>query len=541
MPQSPLIIRGARLPEGDGLSSLSDITIIGGRIATITPASTRPPDACSIIDANGRVCLPGLVDAHCHAQAAIFHPDVQLALLRQGVTTVIAGQDGIGAAPSNQGSFQWSANYFAGLDGASARLHPGSVAQWLTTYDHATPVNVAVCVPHGSLRYLVAGAAQRPSTPDEISQMAHLLEVALAEGAVGLSTGLEYAPATWADARELETLLYVVASHQRVHASHMRGYEAAAPDAVAELISLAIATGVATHIAHYHGDAATLGTLLDQAAAAGAPMTFDSYAYTRGCSLLAMLALPHWLSLADAPAALAELDDAGQQPRLEAHMAALDDLWPRVTMAWVHGTDPATGAPLDWTQGLTLPQIALRLATSQSNAALRLLQATSLRATCVFQQPASDSPQAVSALANRGEHMAGSDAVYVPFGDGHPHPRGWGAMARWLALKVVDEKAWTWRAAADHLSARAVRRFGLGDRGVLQPGAVADLALIEPAELRDQATYDVPRALATGIDDVLVAGVPVLTHGQLTNLTPGMGLRWTRDTLNNLSMTKESQ
>jgi len=535
MPDPEVLIRGALLPQGDGLSKPTDIAIAGGRISSMGAAAGRPPS--NTIDAGGRVCLPGFVDAHCHAAAAIFEPSVAQALLRQGVTTIVVGQDGIGPAPSDQASFEWSAGYFAGLDGASARLHPGSVADWLAAYDGAVPVNVAVFVPHGSLRYMVAGPAQRPCTESEIAQMAHLLDDALCDGAVGMSTGLEYVPAAWADRDELESLLRVVAIRDRIHSSHMRGYEAAAPSAVSELVSLAQTTGALTHIAHYHGDDAMLSRLLDDAMV---PITFDSYDYTRGCSLLTMVALPTWIPLADQAAALSQLGDATTQARVLDHMAGLSALWPRVTIAWASGADPLTGEPLDWTAGVSLPDICARWGTSPEQAVIRLLIGTNLRATTIFQQPPSDSEAAISHLADRPEHMAGSDAVYVPFdGTGAPHPRGWGAMVRWLKHKVIDDATWTWSDAVDHLSTRAVTRFELGKRGRLGVGQVADLVLIDPAQLSDTATYESPRSLATGIDDVYLAGVPVLQHGQLTGRLNGGGLRWNTSENNDRAMARK--
>ena len=522
-----LVIRQVRLPQGDGLGDPCDVVVDAGRIAEVRPSSPSRPGE-QWLDGAGRVCLPGLVDAHCHAAAAVFEPAVQLALLRQGVTTVVVGQDGIGPAPSDEASHRWSGEYFASLDGESPRLRPGSMARWLGSYDGAVPVNVGAFVPHGSLRYLACGAAQRPSTSGEIADIARLLAQGLDDGALGLSTGLEYVPAAWATRDELVALLGVVAKYGRVHSSHMRGYEAAAPEAVAELVDLAQTTGAATHIAHYHGDAAMLGGLLDRGHEVGVDLTFDSYDYLRGCSLLAMVALPRWLPLADAAATLALLSRPSGVPlRLLDHLAGLDDLWPRTRLAWADGADPVTGEALGWTSGLTVPEVAGRWCVTPAEAALRLLVGTRLGASCVFEQPPTNSAASVEALADREEHMAGSDAVYVPFsGEGLVHPRAWGATARWLAEKVVRQEMWTWGDAVQHLSARAVRRFGLGARGRIEAGAVADIVLAEPSQLRDRATYEAPRLLATGIDDVLVAGLPVLAGGELTGQTPGRGLRW---------------
>ena len=534
---SVALIREARLPLtdrlGDGLSAPCDVVIADGRIAQIKPSGQRADVTAGrlVLEAAGRVLMPGFIDAHCHAAAAVFEPNIQLALLRQGVTTVVVGQDGIGYAPSDQISLEWSQQYFAGIDGASPRVKPGSLAAWLASYDAQTPLNVAALVPHGSLRYLVAGAAQRPSTDTEIARMCRILDVALLEGAAGLSTGLEYVPAAWAGRDEMVALLRVVARHGRVHSSHMRGYEAAAPGAVAELVDWAKATGVATHIAHYHGDSSILGGLLHDARQAGVPLTFDSYCYLRGASLLSMVSLPTWLPLADPAATLALLaNDSGVQTRLADHLAGLADLWPRTSLAWADGADPVDGRGLDWVAGLGLPVIAARLGVEEAEAVRRLLVGTRLRAACIFTQPPTNSAESVMALADRAEHMAGSDAIYVPFGSdgadsGRPHPRGWGGVVRWLAEKTIRGDSWTWGEATQHLASRAADRFSLGDRGRIAVGAVADLILVDPATTADRATYEEPRALATGIDDVLVAGVPVLAGGDLTGHFPGKGIR----------------
>ncbi|MDR2703720.1 MAG: amidohydrolase family protein, partial [Cellulomonadaceae bacterium] len=299
---------------------------------------------------------------------------------------------------------------------------------------------------------------------------------------------------------------------------------------VAELIDLAQASGGAkTHIAHFHGESKLLSALLDKASDAGVPMTFDSYPYLRGCSLLAMVSLPTWLPLAD-PIATLDLiaNDEETKTKLLGHLATLDDLWPRTTLGWADG--------YDWVAGLTIPEIAAKMGVTPAQAALELLVGTKLKASCVFEQPPTNSQASVMALADRPEHIAGSDAIYVPFeAAGRPHPRGWGALVRWLKLKVAPweaaqqeqtEAGWTWAEAVEHLSTRAVRRFGLGQRGKIEVGAIADLVVVNPARLADTATYEHPRSLATGIDDVWVAGRQVLKGGELTGETPGSGLRW---------------
>lgn len=523
-----ILVRGARVPQRDGtLSEPADLHVVRGRIATISGTGASDgagpgvePGAgpgvepeLDVLDADGRVVLPGFVDAHTHAEAAVFEQDVQLAMLRQGITTVVTGQDGVSFAPSDRATYDWASTYFAAINGVHPAFTGGSVGDLLGTYHRTVPVNVAYLAPHGTLRYQVLGAAQRPASDAEIAVMVGLLEQAMDDGACGLSTGLEYVPAAYADERELVALAKVVAARGLPHVSHMRGYEDKGVAALDELMRIARASDVATHVSHLHGPARELLEHVGGARAGGRDVTYDSYPYLRGCSILSMVALPTWLPLADARATIDALRDPATAVRLAEHFAGLADLWPRITFASVPG--------MEWAEGRTLPDVAARLGRSAPDTVVEVLTTTQLRASCVFAQPPTNSPESVRALAGHEAHLAGSDAIYW---GGSPHPRGWGAFAR-LLDEHVRRGSWSWWDAAEHLSARAARRFGLADRGQLVPGAVADLALVDPGRVRDEATYEAPRTPAVGIEDVLVGGVPVLAAGRLTGATPGHGLR----------------
>ncbi|RPF22417.1 family 20 glycosylhydrolase [Myceligenerans xiligouense] len=526
------VVRGARLPLPDGsLSEPVDLHLADGRVARVAPAGAGPvpdgpvtdcpaPDghapAGPVLDADGRIALPGLIDAHSHAEGTVFDPDVQLALLRQGVTTVVTGQDGVSYAP---GDGSWPAAYFAAILGDHPRYRGPRVRDLLAGYDGTVPVNVAYLAPHGTIRHAVLGGSPKRATKKDLARLRALLRQALADGACGLSTGLEYVPGGYADERELVTLAEVVAKRGLPHVSHMRGYEDKAGDAFAELVRVARASGAATHVSHYHGPAAELAGYVDEARAEGLDVTFDSYPYLRGCSILAMVSLPSWLPLADPEATAAALRDPAVVARLRReHFPALAEVWPRVTFASV----PDRGhRNLTWAEGRTLPDVAGLLGLDPAGAVIEILVATGLRATCVFAQPPTNSAESVRALANHAAHLGGSDAIYL---GGRPHPRGWGAFARMLA-EHVGSGDWSWHDAAEHLSARAARRFGLAGRGTLTAGSVADVVLVDPDALRDRATYDLPRVVASGIDDVLVRGVRVLSDGHLTGATPGRPAR----------------
>ena len=509
-----MIVRGARVPAGDGLSPLVDLHVTGDRVTAVVPAGRGVDGACGpVLDADGRVALPGFVDAHSHAESAVFDADVQTALLRQGVTTLVLGLDGVSYAPDPDGR-GWAGEYFAGILGAHPTFRGGPVADLLATYEAAVPVNVAYLAPHGTMRHAVLGASDVPADDDARARIVALLAAALDDGAVGLSTGLEYVPAAHADRAELEALLTEVARRGLVHASHARGYEEHASRALDELADLAAATGARTHVSHLHGPAADVLGALARAEARGVRMTFDTYPFLRGCSILSMVALPTWLPLADAAATRAALDDPATAARVAEHLATLDDLWPRVTLASVPGE-------LAWTEGLALLDVAARLGTSPADAALRVLVASDLRVTCIFEQPPTGTDASLSLLAAHAGHTVGSDAVYP---GSRPHPRGWATFTTTLERMLAPRGPWSWADAVEHLARRAARAHTLA-RGTLGVGAVADLVLLDPQRLAAHATYDAPRVPSDGIDDVVVAGVPVLADGRLTGATPGRALR----------------
>ena len=536
-------VRLARAPE-----DLVDIAIEGERIAGITPCESasftphgsvsltpresasftphgRPEPAApggrgtidgnTVIEGRGRLAMAGFIDAHVHGEAAIFDDDVQLALLRQGITSIILGQDGVSFAPTQNSAdtFAWATNYFTAINGEHPNFLGGSVTELLATYSNL-PINVAYLAPHGTIRHAVMGGDKRAATPGEIDQMVELLAGALADGARGLSTGLEYAPSRYAARDELVALLKVVAEAGFPHVSHMRGYEEKAAAGVAELVDLALATGVKTHISHYHGPGAELVHLVEDAHMRGLDLTFDSYPYLRGCSILSMLTMPEWIPVAEPDHAVDMLRDSKVRARLfTEHFPALEEMWSRVTLAAVPGRHAQT-------EGRKLVDVARAWGMTPSETALELLISTRLAVGCVFAQPPTNSAESVAMLLRHPSHMGGSDAIYA---GGHPHPRGWGAFAKFLADHVRAAGDWTWQEAEHHLGTAAGNRFNL-ERGQLEFCAIADIALIDPDNVTDRATYADPRQPAVGIDDVFIAGQQVLQDGQLTKCRPGRPL-----------------
>ncbi|WP_396454349.1 amidohydrolase family protein [Actinomadura sp.] len=513
-----LLVRGGTVLDGTGgPARRADVAVSAGRIVEV--GGIAGARAVREIDAAGRYVMPGFIDTHVHGDAAVFDPRVQLAALRQGVTTFVLGQDGVSYAPAGAETLRYVERYFAPVNGSHPGLDGGTVpvAELLDTYDRRVPLNTVYLLPHGTIRHGVMGTARRAPDAGELAAMLAEVERGLSEGAAGLSTGLEYVPGAYADAREIAALCAPVGAAGLPYVTHMRGYEADAVRAMAEVLEIARAGRVAPHVSHYHGPKDELAGLVDGARAEGVDLTFDSYPYLRGSSTLTLVTLPSWLPIADLDATLDALARRDVRERLEAEwFAHRAEVWPRVTLSHV----PADG--FRWAEGMTLPDAAARMGKGPGEFCCDLLVATRLEAGCVFMQPPTNSEESVRALLRHPAQMAGSDAVYQ---GGHPHPRGWGAFARLLGRHVRELGDWTWEQAAVHLAGRAADRFRLRDRGRIEAGRAADLVVLDPATVTDRSTYENPRVLAEGVEHVVVNGVPVLDDGVLRQANPGRVLR----------------
>jgi N-acyl-D-amino-acid deacylase len=540
-----VVIRGGMVLDGTAAPAFrADVGVSGGLVTAVGPLGGAR--SAADIDAAGRYVLPGFIDTHVHGDAAIFDEQMQRAALRQGVTTLLLGQDGLSFAPAGPATIEYVTRYFAPVNGSHPALggQPVSVADLLAGYDRRVPLNTGYLIPHGTIRYEVMGAAWRAPSDDELARMRDIVERGLGEGAAGLSTGLEYAPGRHATVAELAALCAPVAAAGLPYVTHMRGYEASAAHGMAEVVEIAMRSGVAAHVSHYHGPAGRLTTLLDDARRAGLDLTFDSYPYVRGSTTLAMVSLPDWLPAADFRATLDALTDPGTARRLDEEWSAgRGDLWQRITLSHVPADE------LRWAEGMRLADAAGRAGREPAAFCRELLVATGLEAGCVFGHPAlpagpAAAPRAETESAEVGEspeeaaersmrallrhpaQMAGSDGIYR---GGHPHPRGWGAFARLLGRHVRELGDWTWEQAALHMAGHPARRFRLGDRGLVRPGQAADIVVLDPAAVADQATYANPKELALGVEHVFVNGVRVLADGALTRAAatapPGRALR----------------
>lgn len=488
-----MVIANGWVVDGTGAPPFrADVGISG---STISAVGRLPHDRA--VDATGRLVLPGMVDCHSHGDALVHDEGFQLANLRQGVTTVVLGQDGLSFAPTTtRAAFDYATRYFAAINGGFPGEGPLSVAEIRASHDNAA-LNSVFLLPHGTIRFDVLGPAPKASDADDLRTMRSIVEKGLEEGAAGLSTGLEYVPGRYADVAELAALCAPLQGLPYV--THMRGYGQSAPVGMKEALAVTAKAGAPLHVSHFHGPADVLLPLLD------GDTTFDTYPYLRGSTILAMIVLPQHVPAADPARALPMIGNLD-----------LDYAWERLTIAHAPG--------LAWSEGLTIPAAAARHGESPAAFARRLLIETNLEAGCVSARP-DDGPageESVRRVLRHPAHTGGSDGLHV---GGHPHPRAYGAFARFLGHHVREKGDLSWSQAASHLAAHPARRFRLFDRGLVRPGQAADLVLVDPAKVTDTATYAAPRELAQGIDDVWINGTQVLKAGHLTTARPGRALR----------------
>ncbi len=515
-----VVLRGGSVVDGDGSQPRpADVGVAGDSItAVVQPGGLDAADTRERVDCQGRFVFPGFIDAHVHGDALVFEPAVQLAALAQGVTTFVVGQDGLSFAPSSPPTASYVGDYFAAVNGRWDRGDtPSTIGELLTAYDRATTLNVAAVTPHGNLRFEVLGAADVAADDAALASMREILERSLADGAVGMSTGLDYVPGRFADARELAALCEVVAAAGGVYVTHMRGYESAAPHGMAEVREIAERSGALAHVSHYHGPAALLGDLVDRMRADGIDVTFDSYPYVVGSSILAMAALPASIQEGGPEATLNRLADSGRRAELARDwFPTKNDDFGRIRLS--HVAAPAFG----WAEGMPLTAAAERAAMPVGEFVCELLVAARLDVGAVFRHPPTNSDDEVRALLRHEAQLVGSDGIFL---GGAPHPRGWGTFARCLGTHTRDQRDWTWGDAAAHLAGRAARRFGFAARGFVREGFAADLVVLDPQTVTDNATYDDPRRPASGVERVYVNGVLAFAGGEVVAGGCGRALR----------------
>jgi N-acyl-D-amino-acid deacylase len=480
---SGIVIVNARVIDGSGGPSRSvNVRIVGERITAV--GEFEPPAGDTVVEAGGLVLAPGFIDAHSHHAIGLLEAPDAIAVVSQGVTTVVAGQDG---------------------------GHPYPLAAFFARFE-ASPasINVASFAGHGTIRGQVMGDDfRRPATPQELSRMQTMLASELEAGALGLSSGLEYDPGSYSVPAELVELARVAAAQGGRYLSHIRSEDQYFWEAVDEVINIGREAGLPVQVTHiklamtrWWGQADRLKSKLDAARASGVDITADIYPYTAWNSDFS------WL--------VTLFPERDLDRREGADYILQDMLSPEGILLPDFRPEPAY-------DGLTIAQIAEIRGSDPATTLVELLKADAEAGGGSPMLGFAMSEPDIEAIMAWPHTVIGSDGELAS-----PHPRGYGAFTRYLAHYIRERGVLSLEEGVRRISALSARQAGIADRGLIAPGYYADLVLFDPARVADRATYEDPHQPSVGIARVWVNGVLVLDGGQVTGNRPGAVIRHSR-------------
>jgi N-acyl-D-aspartate/D-glutamate deacylase len=504
-PAYDFIIRNGYVLDGSGNPWFrADIAVRGDRIAAVghlTNASARQE-----IDATGYYVTPGFIDAHSHAGTALDDPERSPAqpLLAQGITTVFINPDGGGAVDL--------------------------VAQRAALLRDSLGVNVGQLVPHGSVRAAVIGMADRLATDAELDSMRHLVRQGMEAGAFGLSSGPFYAPGSFSDTRELVELAKVAAEYGGVYTSHIRdesNYSIGLEAAVEEVITVARDAGLPGIVTHIKalgppvwGLSDTLVARIEQARAAGISVYADQYAYTASATGLEAALVPRWAQAGGSDALLARLQDPTDTARIRAAM--IENLARRGGADRIQFRRVAQDATLE---GRLLSDAAREAGLDPVRFSADLIRRGAPFPDIIsYNQTEAD----VETFMRQPWTMTCTDGALPRWGEGVPHPRGFGAFTRKLAYYVRERKTIDLPFAIRSMTSLPAQVFGLTDRGTLRVGARADILIFDPAQVQHRGTFTDPFHLAEGMEYVFVNGQAAVWAGAFTGALAGRVLAHSR-------------
>jgi len=527
---STFVIRGSSVIDGSDRPAVKgDIQVIDGVIANVGEI-LKGDERGKVIDGSELTITPGFIDLHAHSDLAVLADHEHLAKVTQGVTLEVVGQDGLSYAPTNEQTQQEIREQLFGWNGNPTNMDWNfkSIAEYLTCVDKGAAVNVAYLIPHGNIRMLIKGNEPGIATATELTAMQALVETGMKEGAVGLSAGLTYTPAMYADDNELVALNSVVAKFGGYYAPHHRNYGRDFLTAVGDCIEIAKASKAPLHLTHchlsspqFHGRTDLLFDLIAQGERDGAEITLDSYPYLAGMTYLHAL-LPSWVQAGGIETMRMRL----REP--EVRKKVIHELT-------VSGSDGAHGNTLNFESiviagveksielvGMRFDEAAKRAGKDPVEFYLDFLDAENYKVSAVLH--GGHEPN-VRAIMQHPNHMVGSDGILV---GNRPHPRGYGTFARYLGFYGRDEGVLTFEGAVARMTGRPAKRLALTDRGLIKKGYRADLVLLHKDSVIDRATYESPRTPAAGFVHVWIDGISTLWDGARTDNLPGRAVRNSR-------------
>ena len=534
---SSTLIRGGLVVDGTGRAAFpADVLVEGDRIADVIdrPGRVRSPSgpdcirlADTVIDATGCLVTPGFIDAHAHSDAyLLIEPDAP-SKLSQGITTEINGQCGGSVAP-RYGAARLSGD---GRPGPTWR----SMAAYRALLEQVRPaLNTVQFVGHNTLRSSVIGYDPVRATPETLRAMEDLLARELDDGGWGLTTGLIYQPGKYSDSAEVTALARVAAARGGFYATHMRSEGDAIDEAIDEVLALVRATGIRAEISHLKtsgrrnwGKIDGVLAKIQRAVDAGELLGSDRYPYCAAGTDLDVV-FPDWAGEGGVTAEIARLADPATRARIVAELDAQDRDWSTVMIGgtWSDTTRACSGKRINELIAAGAGRPPYR---TPGELVCAILAADACRTGAFFFGMSEENLQKI---LERPWIVPGSDASlrapWGPLGKDHPHPRAYGTMPRFFRLLTgrVEGHAriCSREEAVRRMTSVPAARFGIRDRGVVKPGAYADLAVWREENFRENVTYMSPHAFASGVEAVLVNGAVAYRSGTFTEDRAGIFL-----------------
>lgn len=527
-----LVVENARIVDGTGVPWFRGaVGASDGTITHVTRAPEHGLDAEIRIDADGSVVCPGFIDAHSHSDLELFADPALAPKTRQGITTEILGQDGFSMAPlyAEDAIDGWR-EHLRGLAGRLDREWTwNSVAEYLDEIERAgLAPNVATLVGHGTVRYEVLGMDDVTPTESDLEEMADLVREGLADGAIGLSTGLVYAPQVYSDTEEVSRLAAELEPYGRPFVAHIRSEGRWIWEALDEFTDLGAEHGIPLHISHFkltgteqQGKAERLLAQVEIARERGVDLTADQYPYTAGSSMLTSL-LPPWVQSQDSATVRKTLADPERREEIRADVeewridgwenVAGKTGWDRIEVTNLTSEEFGTEA------GRDIASIATDRGSQPIDVLCDVLLAEDLEASMIAHGLLESD---VRTILQSDRVAVGTDGLF----GSRPHPRVYGSFPRVLARYVREENLLSLETAIRKMTSLPARAMGLNAKGVLRPGLDADLVVLDPAVVADRATFDDPERYPIGIEHVIVDGTPIVRNGVETDARPGSVIR----------------
>jgi N-acyl-D-amino-acid deacylase len=513
-----LVISGAEIVDGSGSPPFSaDIGLCGDRIAAV--GEIPESGGRRLIRANGLLACPGFVDVHSHSDYfLLLNPRAESAV-RQGVTTEIGGNCGYAAAPIWGAWGEERAQTYRELYGLDTRWQ--GVHEYFERLAAAGPsINFGLLLGHNTIRGSVMGGVARPPDAAEMAAMRQAVRRGMQEGALGLSTGLIYAPACFASSEELVQLARAAREEGGVLTCHMRSEGDELLEAIREILDVAQSAEIPLQISHLKTSGErnwdklpeALG-LIEGARSQGQDVTADRYPYTASNTGLQAV-LPSWALEGSRVEQVARWRDGAVRKRLEREL--VDRRWDRVMIAEV------TRAGNKRYEGLRVHEAAALAGNAPVEFVCDLLVEEEGRVDAIF---FTMSEQNLEQILARPYVMVGSDsgtrAAFGPLSGGRPHPRTFGTFPRILGMYVRERRLLDLPTAIKKMTWDPCRRFGLTGRGLIAPGTHADLVLLDPDTVADRASYEAPFQYPIGIRYVIVNGAITVEEGEHTGARAG--------------------